>query len=213
MPEIIPNWHPIFVHFTVALLSLSVILFAIKPLLQGRLQAQLLIVARWTLWIGVAITLLTGLAGLEAYNSVTHDSPSHAAMTEHRNWALSVIVLFPLLALWLAYRLRKGKEAGRWFISLMLAGGLLLLSTAWHGGELVYRYGLGVMSLPKPEGDGHNHSHAGQRLESATHGHEEMRGTPMEEGGMDFSGMEKGLEQDHDDGTSHAHDGDAKHTH
>lgn len=35
----------------------------------------------------------------------------------------------------------------------------LLLSTAWHGGELVYRYGLGVMSMPKSHGEGHAHEH------------------------------------------------------
>jgi len=38
--EIIPNWHPIFVHFTVALLSLSVGLFIVSGLLLGGLRQQ-----------------------------------------------------------------------------------------------------------------------------------------------------------------------------
>ncbi|MBL4850981.1 MAG: hypothetical protein JKY90_01690, partial [Gammaproteobacteria bacterium] len=37
--------------------------------------------------------------------------------------------------------------------------GAVLASTAWHGGEVVYRYGIGVISLPKVEGDGHDHAH------------------------------------------------------
>ncbi len=77
MPEIIPNWHPILVHFTVALLSLSVILFVAINFVGGTLREQWLIVARWSLWFGAAITLLTALAGLYAYNTVAHDTPSH----------------------------------------------------------------------------------------------------------------------------------------
>jgi hypothetical protein len=34
----------------------------------------------------------------------------------------------------------------------------LLLITAWHGAELVFRYGLGVLSLPQAEEVGHHHS-------------------------------------------------------
>ena len=43
----------------------------------------------------------------------------------------------------------------------MAVAGSVLVSTAWHGGEVVYRYGIGVMSLPNVEegADGHNHSH------------------------------------------------------
>ncbi len=35
----------------------------------------------------------------------------------------------------------------------------LLLFTAWLGAELVYRYGLGVMSLPQSENEDHSHLH------------------------------------------------------
>ena len=38
----------------------------------------------------------------------------------------------------------------------------VLGSTAWRGGEIVYRYGIGVMSLPQTsvdDKDGHEHSH------------------------------------------------------
>lgn len=163
MPEIIPNVHPIFVHFTVALLSISVGLFLMLLLFQGRLPTnlytQLHTVARWNLWLGAALTLLTGLAGLYAYNTVDHDTPSHLAMTEHRNWAIATIALFSGLAIWSMYRTFVTKPHGRTFVFVMLIAGGILMSTAWHGGEVVYRYGIGVMSLPKAEGDGHNHDH------------------------------------------------------
>ncbi len=228
MPEIIPNWHPIFVHFTVALLSLSVVLFAVSKFVSGSLREQWLIVARWSLWFGAAITLLTGLAGLDAYNTVAHDTASHAAMTEHRNWAISVIVLFPLLAIWAAVSVRKGRALGNGFVALMLVGGLLLLSTAWHGGEVVYRYGLGVMSLPEadshkhaegagdhPHGDdeagtskdGHEHGHDAATSVGDSHDHAHDS-TEMDDSTMDFSGMDEGLDEGH---AAHSDTGDHAH--
>ena len=79
--EIIPNWHPILVHFTVALLSISGLLYLAGRALKN---ANLLLVARWNLWIGAIITIGTVLAGFYAYNTVAHDAPSHAAMTDHK---------------------------------------------------------------------------------------------------------------------------------
>jgi len=190
MFEIIPNWHPVFVHFTVALLSLAVVLFVVAPLIKGSLREQWLIVARWTLWFGVAITLITGLTGLYAYNTVAHDGPSHIAMTEHRNWALATIPLFLLLAAWAIVWTRRGKPLSIAFIVPMVVAGGLLGSTAWHGGELVYRYGLGVMSLPKAEGEGHHHSHG----DGHHHDHGDADGHNYQHNDvseMDFSGMDE----------------------
>ena len=61
--EIIPNWHPIFVHFTVALLSISSLLYLAGFLLK---KPHFLIIARWNLWIGGAITVAIVLAGFYA---------------------------------------------------------------------------------------------------------------------------------------------------
>ncbi len=190
MPEIIPNWHPIFVHFTVALFSLAAGLFVITPFVKPPLQEQWRIVARWALWFGAGITVITGLTGLYAYNTVAHDTPSHAAMTEHRNWAIVTITLFLSLAIWSVLRVRRQQALGVAFVGLMVVGGGLLGSTAWHGGEVVYRYGLGVMSLPKKD----THEHAG-----ADHAH-------------DTGEMVQGVEEPHhDDG--HAHDAEPEEGH
>lgn len=225
MPEIIPNWHPILVHFTVALLSLSVILFVAANFAHGVLREQWLIVARWLLWFGAAITLLTALAGLYAYNTVAHDTPSHEAMTEHRNWAITIVILFPLLAGWAAWSVRAGRKLGKGFVALMVIAGSLLLTTAWHGGEVVYRYGLGVMSMPNVDshqhsaggghddgegstgGDGHAHGHDAD--EAAGDGHDHAHdAAETDDSTMDFSGMDEGLDEGptaHSDTGDHAH--------
>lgn len=164
MIEVIPNWHPVFVHFTVALLSIAVILFvAVRFVSDEKLRRQLEIVAQWNLWLGAIITVLTVAMGVVAYNSVAHDTPSHEAMTEHRNLALVTAGLFLCLAIWSVLRARAGQGINTVILLGLLVAGGLLASTAWHGGEVVYRYGLGVMSLPKTDSHGHAdaaHAHA-----------------------------------------------------
>ncbi len=205
MPEIIPNIHPIFVHFTVAFLSLSVVLYVITPFINSPLKEQWQILARWMLWFGAGITIITGFAGLYAYNTVAHDAPSHLAMTEHRNWAIATITLFLILAAWSIAGFRKGKAMGPVFIVCMVIAGGVLASTAWLGGEVVYRYGLGVMSLPETQGDGHDHAHG-----SVEHGHSnggssgDNRDNDMID--MDFRDMDEMInDQDRAHSEAHAH--------
>ncbi|MFP5345027.1 MAG: DUF2231 domain-containing protein [Gammaproteobacteria bacterium] len=168
MIEIIPNWHPIFVHFTVALWSLAVLFSVSLPFIKSpSLHAEWIVLARWNLWLGSAFAIVTAVSGLLAFNSVAHDTPSHAAMSEHRNWALSTLALFLLLTLWSVWRYRrKVVTASTPFLVAMLLALVLLATTAWHGAEVVYRYGIGVKSLPKAEaqdgaGDGHDHDAMG----------------------------------------------------
>lgn len=156
MIEIVPNWHPLFVHFTLALFLLSTLLFVGSMLIpSASIATQWKIVARWNLWFGAGFTFVTVLTGVIAYNSVTHDEPSHLAMTDHRNWALLTALVFFAIAAWSAVRARAGKAENGLLVVALLAASILLLSTAWRGGEIVYRYGLGVMSLPKSDAHGH----------------------------------------------------------
>ncbi len=167
MIEMIPNWHPIFVHFTVALLSLTVVFHLIHAFVsEGILKQQFYILANWNLWLGTVSGIITAIAGWFAYNSVAHDAVSHVAMTNHRNWALVTLTFFILLAGWSLWRKRQERLPSTLFLVALLIGGGLLSSTAWRGAESVYRYGLGVMSLPQSEGDGHSHEH-GEATEGA----------------------------------------------
>lgn len=165
MIEIIPNWHPIFVHFTVALVSTAVGFHVLAYLttrlkiISTRIISEFEVVGRWCLWVGALLTILTVLAGFHAFNTVNHDGPSHVAMTNHRHWALWTAAAIILLGLWSGWRHYHRKKLTLTFIFALLIVQGLLLATAWRGGELVYRHGLGVMSLPKSEGMGHQHHH------------------------------------------------------
>ncbi len=181
MPEIIPNFHPILVHFTIALLSISVVFYVIRLLLpvNHRWREQWLNMANWSLWTGCLFAIATATAGWFAYNSVAHDGPSHAAMTLHRNWALPTATLFLLLGLSSINLARKRSLPGFKFISVSIIAAIMLMVTGWLGAEAVYRYGLGVMSLPKVEAgaDGHNHSHGAEpSAETNSDGHNHSHG-------------------------------------
>jgi len=214
MIEIIPNYHPIFVHFTVALLSMAVAFyFASLVTTMTRWRYQWVIVARWSLWLGAGFAVVTVLFGFLAFNSVAHDTPSHAAMLEHRNWAFASLSVFIPLALWSWWKHGADKDINwRFVLPLVLASGILFV-TAWHGGELVYRYGLGVMSLPKIKEHQHNmsldsHSSSGIPIDTSNgeimhQGHRKIEHTTPD---MPEDVTENKVSNNgHDDGHNHTH--------
>jgi uncharacterized membrane protein len=137
-------------------------------------KQQWLNMANWSLWSGCLFAIATAIAGWLAYNSVAHDSASHAAMTLHRNWALPTATLFLLLGLWAIFTAKKARQPGFMFLTVSLTAAGLLMVTGWLGAEGVYRYGLGVKSLPVvAEGaDGHNHSHGAEHDDSTMGEHQ-----------------------------------------
>jgi len=172
MIEIIPNWHPIFVHFAVALLIIATLFHIIAALnSKSTTYYQFENVANWNLWLGAVFAVITAVAGWFAYNSVDHDAPSHLAMTDHRNWALGTTVLFLVLAIW-SFRRAKKSIAISWLVTVpLIAASASLSVTAWKGSELVYRHGLGVMALPNTGAHDHaSHDHGSQDHGSQDHG-------------------------------------------
>lgn len=161
MPEIIPNWHPILVHFTFALLFLSPFFFAIALFGKGQTWNNAFTIAgRAFLWTGVLITTLTVWAGFsameEAHGNVSHQL--HQYIHEHRNWAIATAVSFILLASWSFVNWRRNvRESGLLVLLLFAATGSLTM-TGYKGGELVFRHGIGV--LPHTNANGHNDAKA-----------------------------------------------------
>ena len=158
MPEIIPNWHPVLVNFTVALLTTATALFAVRALMgRGRPAGGLETAANWNLWLGAAVTLATLAAGLQAAGTVAHDEAGHVAMANHKLWALVTAGLFVLLAVWNSWRLRRKRAVGLAFAAAMLVALAGLAGTGLRGADLVFRHGLGVRALPEGGGAGHTH--------------------------------------------------------
>lgn len=203
MIEIIPNWHPLFVHFTVALFSLSTIFFVIqRPLAETEMGDNFMVFARYTLWLGVLFSIATLVAGWDAYNTVNHDTPSHTAMTEHRNWGIVTFVVFLVAAIWWFAVNKISEKASIAFLLCLFVGAGLLVTTGHKGSQLVYFYGLGVESLPKKDDHtaGGAHSHGGGHSHDSSNAHGESLQTPDDHHANDL-----------DDAAPHAHDDAHKH--
>ncbi len=160
MPDMIePNIHPVLVHFAYALMTVSALsLFVVSLAPASAWRDTLKHAGDWMLAVGAIAVVATVAAGFQAYYSVAHDAPSHAAMTTHRNWALPTAALLLVLAAWRF--VRRQDKPGLIFSMAFLAVAGLLSVTAWWGGKLVYGHGLGVASMPQATSDGHDHEHA-----------------------------------------------------
>jgi uncharacterized membrane protein len=167
MPEILPNLHPLMVHFPIALVTMSAFFHVVAIATRGKpFSRNFAILAHTLLWLSALSVLPTVFLGWQAYNSVTHDDASHAAMLIHRNWALGTSVVLILLASWDVWRNKIDSPPVWWFVVAVIGAWSMVAITAWHGGELVYRHGLGVMSLPEPQ-DGAGHGHHGDSTASS----------------------------------------------
>lgn len=163
MPEIIPNLHPLAVHFPIALVTMSAIFHVAAVTTRNKTCA---VIAHTTLWLGALGAVVAVLLGWQAFNSVNHDEAGHAAMLVHRAWALGTLAVVGLLAVWDAWRSKADEIPAGWFAAATIVAWVLVATTAWHGGELVYRHGLGVMALPAAE-EGHHHDHGGEAAPDA----------------------------------------------
>ena len=147
MEMIIPNWHPIFVQFTIALIcSALLFMLLIRLVPNNRLQQQWRAAARWNLWLGSFATLFTLISGLYAYGVATPNALTHPVMLVHRNWALVSCGWLAVVVVWSAWCCNKGRAAGVGFLSAMVLLVAMLLSTAWHGARLTYHDGLGAVA-------------------------------------------------------------------
>ena len=93
-------------------------------------------------------------------------------MLIHRNWAIPTAIGLLFLAMWDVFKSRA-HQVMSWFtlIVLTLLSGSVAV-TGWLGGEVVYRHGIGVLSLPEiaAGSDSHGHVHGDSDSHSHQHG-------------------------------------------
>lgn len=153
MIEIVPNWHPIWVHFPIALLSMATAFFLLGLVIPDRAGERVTAAARWNLAVGALLLIPTLITGYLAYNSVAHDGAGHQAMERHMTAAWVVAALFAVAVL-LAWLDRFRARGARLVLTIVLLIGTGAVGvTGYLGAENVYRHGLGVERLPDGVGD------------------------------------------------------------
>jgi uncharacterized membrane protein len=155
----LPNFHPLLVHFPVALFTAA---FVLDTALVARFRVSWLDRSALLLYALAFVTsLATAVSGKLSADALS-SSLSESALDvvgSHGDWAfLTVLLFFGALVLRLDVTWRgRGAPSPRIgrarlaALALALVAELGVLTTAGLGGELVYRYGVGVSSQPDAE--------------------------------------------------------------
>lgn len=141
-----PNPHPLVVHFPIALLMASVFFEIVA---YGSRKEVFENVAKWNLALGVPTAIAAVVSGLLAEDSVPQFPVIHETVERHETLAFVTLGVFAILFLWRF--LKDGKFFARWrpfYIALAVIGILILGATAYYGGELVYKFGVGMPAQP-----------------------------------------------------------------
>lgn len=147
--EFFANLHPKFVHFSIALFSIYILLeffyfFYSKEWLNKTVHLILI--------LGIFLTIGTVLTGNQAEKSVLEIIENKAThvkevLEEHEEYGTLVLWLFAAIAVFRTYILLKKKMTKKTQVILLLLatiGGYLIFEAGEYGGELVYRHGVGT---------------------------------------------------------------------
>jgi uncharacterized membrane protein len=129
--------HPSLIHFPLALLPLSIAADAL-----GRVTGSesLLELGRRTMPLAAASGLVAGVAGLMAQTEVKAEGPAMDLLKTHRTLNLGLVAIAGAMAV---QRARTEKPSAA-YIGLGLAGVAAMMYSAYLGGEMVYREGVGI---------------------------------------------------------------------
>jgi uncharacterized membrane protein len=129
--------HPSLVHFPIALFPVS-----IGTDVVGRATGNrgLLETARHTIELAAVGAALAGVSGLVAQEEVKVEGETLDMLITHRNLNIAATLVMGALALWRSRRYRPSLG----YLGLGLAGVGALTYSAYLGGSLVYKHGVGV---------------------------------------------------------------------
>ena len=138
--------HPAAVHVPIALLAAG--LAAAAARMREDAPEWLGPAASWALWLGTASLWTALLLGLLAERTAPHKPLAWEVLADHETlawWTAGAFTALSALRAWMvrARRFTRGWRAAT--VALWLAAYALLVATAMHGAELVYRFGMGVV--------------------------------------------------------------------
>lgn len=131
--------HPIAVHFPIALLTTG--LAALLAARAGKGPPWLSQASFWLLWLGTLAAWAAMGLGLLAEETAPHVPEAWETLAEHETLAYWTVGLFSALSLW-RWKMPERWEKIFWIAWLAAVG--VLIATAFHGGELVFKFGMGV---------------------------------------------------------------------
>lgn len=144
----VPGWHPVVVHFPLALiLTATPLLLAARLLRGGALASTAAIVGTWNLCLGALAALFALATGLGAVLDLDVNAAARQAISLHMKWAMFSTLALVLLAVWRGAGAAPGSRPSWVFIIVLLAATAALAVTGYRGGQNVYEFGVGVKRI------------------------------------------------------------------
>ncbi|HBQ21368.1 MAG: hypothetical protein A2Z91_06570 [Deltaproteobacteria bacterium GWA2_38_16] len=131
--------HPISVHFPIALLMTG---FALELSTVKLSQPWLSTAATALLFLGTLAAAITLGLGLLAEETVPHVPDAWEVLEHHETLGFWTLGVFVFLSLWRYFKKEflKPYFLPAWFLAI-----ILLMITAYHGGLLVFHFGVGYL--------------------------------------------------------------------
>ncbi len=153
LPEWMNNIHPLIVHFPIALLVFAVLTDFAGIVFKN--SAWLKKSALGLYVIGSLGAVAAYFSGKQAADLVDFPTLSYPVISEHADLALYTMlffVVYTIARLIINWKKWDEKKITVIILFLISLGGLFLLKeTAEHGGELVFKYGVGTAALSEKE--------------------------------------------------------------
>ena len=143
-----PGWHPLVVHFPLALVLIATpLLFAARLLRNEALASTAAVVGTWNLCLGAVAALFALATGLGAVLDLDVSEAARQAISVHTKWAMFTSLVLVLLAVWRGAGTAPGSRPSWVFILVLLVAAAALMVTGYRGGENVYEFGVGVRKI------------------------------------------------------------------
>ena len=134
--------HPIFVHYTIALTSASLVFDALGFFLG---KASLTAAGGWTLVGSALATLATLFTGLtSSTRAPVEEGEARSFLRAHMALGLIFYGLLVALTFWRVSLWQAGPGVSWWYLAALAIVSLVMAAQGYLGGELVYRYGVEV---------------------------------------------------------------------
>lgn len=187
--------HPILVHFTIALFSLS----ALFDILGKLTNKEGFYSAAWYNLLFASLSVIaTVVFGVIAKSRAPHNDAGHELLQTHETIGYIVMGIIIMLAIWRI--ILKGKLPVKglaiYFIVAILGVGLMFVG-GYYGGEMVYTHGYGVKAAIQNT----EHIHDA----SETHGHNNIGKQDHNSITIDTTKMQQLKLHEHEDDTKHVH--------
>ncbi len=133
--------HPMLTHFPMALLSVSSLWDLIGLLTKHALWWK---ISFWCIVAGLIIGILTLITGLIDSMGIQKNGPEENTMNRHMYVMLAAFMVY-LGDLFIQMgHIAPGSHRFIWAFVVSIGGFIILTIGGWYGGELVYRYHVGV---------------------------------------------------------------------